>query len=135
MTSIVYSLFRVIQFPREGKIVTVNQLSFTQKGSNLPAEDKIPSIDNTTRVTESIGVGFYPSLMGTFNFPTPVLYVGSSFDVPEKASNVSVIESFKTKYLNDPWVLPNPSESIDDNVNSDSAPILFAAEIAYQDIQ
>jgi len=73
--------------------------------------------------------------MGTFNFPTLIHFIGSYFDVSEKESTISIIQSFKTKYLNDPWVLPNPSNPIDDNVYSDSTPILYIAEIAYQAIQ
>jgi len=37
MTAILSSVFRVIQFPHEGNIVTIDQLSFTRKGPNSPA--------------------------------------------------------------------------------------------------
>lgn len=96
---------------------------------------KILSIEKSTPVTESIGVDLYPSLMGTFAFPAPVLFVGYSSDVLEEESVVLVIWSFKTKYLDDPWVLPNPSDTRDDCLYSDLAPLLSAVKITYQAIQ
>lgn len=73
--------------------------------------------------------------MGTFSFPAPILFVGSSSVVLEKESAVSVIQSFNTNYLNDPWFLLNPSDTIDDCLYSDSTPLLSAIEITYQAIQ
>ena len=134
MTSIVSSVFRVIQFPHEGKIVTVDQLSFTRKNPNSPAGSKIPSIDNSTPVTKSVGVGLYPSLMGTFPLSSSILFMSSSSDILEKKTVFSVVQSFKTNYLNDPWVLPNPSDLRDGCLYSDSTPILSTMEIAYQSI-
>jgi len=91
MRVIVSSMFRVIQFPHEGKIVTIDQLSFTWKNPNSPAGSKISLIDNSTPMTESVGIGLYPSLMGTFAFSFPILFMSSSSNVPEKESAVSVI--------------------------------------------
>jgi len=135
MTVVVSSVFRVIQFPHEGRIVTIDQLSFTRKNPNSPVGSKISSIDKSIPVIESVGINLYPSIMGTFDFPTRVLFVGSSSDVPEEESVVSVIQSFKTKYLKYPWVLPNPSDTRDVCLYSDSTPLLSVAEIAYQAIQ
>ena len=50
----------------------------------------------------------YPSLMGTFSFPTPVLMIGSSFGGALSSLN-SV--SFRTTHMEDPWILPSPSPS------------------------
>ena len=61
--------------------------------------------------------------------------MSSSSEFPEKEPAVSVVQSFKTNYLNDPWVLPNPSDLRDGCLYSDSTPILSAVEIAYQAIQ
>lgn len=73
MTAVVSFVFRVIQFPHEGRIFTIDQLSFTRKNPNSPTGLKILSIEKSTLVTESVKFGLYPSLMGTFSFPTPVL--------------------------------------------------------------
>ena len=54
--------FRCIKFLHEGKLVTIDQLSFC----NAPNESgtTIPLVDKSTPACENIGVGLYPSLMG-----------------------------------------------------------------------
>ena len=53
-------------------------------------------------------MGMYPSLMGTFSCPAPILMVGSSFDGDSSSLN-SV--SFCTTHMEYPWILPSPSPS------------------------
>jgi len=65
-------------------------------------------------VIENVGVGLYPSLMGTFSILSLILVIGYSSTVVDKEAHVRVIQSFKKKYFDDPWVLPNPSDSRDD---------------------
>ena len=65
-------------FPHEGKLVTVDQLSFTQKGHLETSESIVPLIDQTKPVSESLGFGIHASLMGTFDIPTPITYLGST---------------------------------------------------------
>ena len=48
----------------------------------------------------------YPSLMGTFSCPAPILMIGSSFGGASSSLN-SV--SFCTTHMEDPWILPSPS--------------------------
>lgn len=69
------SYFRCIKFLHEGKLVTIDQLLFW----NAPNEfgTAIPLVDKSTLACENIGVGLYPSLMGSFNFTTPILSVKS----------------------------------------------------------
>ena len=56
-----------------------------------------------------MGVGIYPSLMGTFSCPVPVLMIRSSFGgAPSSLNSVS----FCTTHMEDPWILPSPSPSI-----------------------
>ena len=67
-----------------------------------------------------MGVGMYPSLMGSFSFPAP-----SSGEASSSLCSVS----FRTTHMKDPWILPTPSPSC--------APIetdvpLAAAMIEYQ---
>jgi len=42
MTSIVSSLFRVVQFPHEGNIITIDQLSYAWKNPNTSTGVNIP---------------------------------------------------------------------------------------------
>ena len=59
-------------FPHEGKLVTVDQLSFTWKIRMETNESTIPLVDQVGPANEILGVGMYSSLMGTFDIPTPV---------------------------------------------------------------
>ena len=63
------SYFRCIKFLHEGKLVTIDQLSFC----NAPNEfgTVVPLVDNSTPACENIGVGIYSSLMGSFNINAP----------------------------------------------------------------
>ena len=54
-------------------------------------------------------MGMYPSLMGTFSCPVPILMIGSSFSGASSSLN-SV--SFCTTHMEYPWILPSPSPSI-----------------------
>ena len=69
------SYFRCIKFPHEGKLVTIDQLSFY----NAPNEPgtPVPFVDNSTPACENMGVGLYSSLMGSFNIAAPILSVKS----------------------------------------------------------
>ena len=69
------SYFGCIKFLHEGKLVTIEQLSFC----NAPNESgtTIPLVDKSSPAYEDIGVGLYPSLMGSFNFIAPILSVKS----------------------------------------------------------
>ena len=51
----------------------------------------------------------YPSLMGTFSFPVPVLMIRSSFGMDSSSLN---LVSFRTTHMEDPWILPSLSPSI-----------------------
>ena len=74
-----------------------------------------------------MGVGMYPSLMGSFSCPALILMIGSSFD-GDSTSTTSV--SFRTSHMEDPWILPTPSTSSEPLETSVPFP---AAMIAYQD--
>ena len=64
----------------------------------------------------SLGVGMYTYLMGTFDIPAPINYIGST---SVGKSIASVVD------MTDPWVLPTPQEP--------EVP-LSAVEVAYQAI-
>ena len=93
------SYFRCTKFLHEGKLVTIEQLSFY----NAPSESRtvVPLVDKSTLAFENIGVGLYPSLMGSFNFTTPILSVKSFpiYAISEVLQDLEVVDrSFKTNY-------------------------------------
>ena len=73
-----------------------------------------------------MGVGMYPSLMGSFSFPALILMIGYSFD---EASTSTISVSFRTNHMEDPWILPTSSASSDPVETSVPLP---TAMIAYQ---
>ena len=62
-------------FPHDGKLVTIDQLSFTWKGHMETNESTMPLVDQVRLANESLGVGMYSSLMGTFDFPASMHYL------------------------------------------------------------
>ena len=57
-----------------------------------------------------MGVGMYPSLMGSFSCPTSILMIGYSFG---EASTSMRLVSFRTNHMEDPWILPTSNPSYD----------------------
>ena len=116
MSAIASVVLWVVVFPHEGKLVTVDQLGFTRKGCMETNESTIPLVDQVKPTSESLGVGMYTSLMGTFDIPAPINYLGSTSVGNSIATVVDRI---------DPWVLPSHHEP--------EVP-LSATEVAYQAI-
>ena len=108
MQVVASSLFQVVCLPFNGNIVTIYYTSFKTPSVNASSRASIPIIDHSQPETRSVGIGMYPSLMGTFSFPTPILIIGSSLGRDSSSSN-SI--SFHTSYMEDPWILPSPSTS------------------------
>ena len=79
MQAIASSLFRVICFPFNGNIVMIDQKSFHNPSVNASSRASILIINHSQPATGSVGIGMYPSLMGTFSCPVPILMIGSSF--------------------------------------------------------
>ena len=71
MDVIVSTLFRVIFFPQEGKIIKVDQMDYCLVDPQASSDSTIPLVDNPCPSTENLGVGMYSSLMGTFDFSSP----------------------------------------------------------------
>ena len=71
MQAVASSLFRVIHFPHQGKIVTVDQLSFFASSY----EGNVPFVEHTSKSFESVGARLFkdPALMGVFSLPPPNL--------------------------------------------------------------
>ena len=86
-------------FPHEGKLVTIDQLDFTRKGHLESNESNVPLVDQVKPAAQSLGARMYASLMGTFDLPSPINYIGST----------SVGNSIATVVdRTDPWVLWKP---------------------------
>ena len=64
-------------------------------------ESTVPLVAQVKPASESLGAGMYASLMGTFNFPAPINYLGSTSVGESIAMVVNRI---------DPWVLPSHHE-------------------------
>jgi hypothetical protein len=70
MQALVATVLRVLLFPHEGRIVTIDQLSFSRPNPALGAST-VPVIDNPQPGVVNVGVGLCLSLMGTFDYPPP----------------------------------------------------------------
>ena len=98
MCDIPSSIFRVLVFPHEKKLVTIDQLSYTQKGHLETSESNIPLIDHSHPTNEILGATMYTSLMGTFDMPAPINFSGST----SIGKNICTVVD-----RTDPWVLPS----------------------------
>ena len=69
MTVVVSSVFRLIKFPHNGKIITTDQLTYFS--SDPTSSESIQHVDKTTIPYKHVGVGLVKDsgLLGTFPFP------------------------------------------------------------------
>jgi hypothetical protein len=127
MTTIASSVFRCVQFPHQGKIVTVDQLDFYTPDARIPATNNIPFLGDHPVMYESVGVGLLKdsSLMGTF--PTPLPLTAHHI----AAVNMILTMPYQSLESSDPWIVPSPLEF---DVLSDTMP-LSPVEAAYVAIQ
>ena len=101
MSTISSTILQVVVFPHEGNLVTVDQLSFTRKGHMETNESIVPLVDQVKPASESLGARMYASLMGNFDIPAPINYLGST---SVGKSIAAVVDR------TDPWVLPSHHE-------------------------
>jgi hypothetical protein len=132
MQAVVATVFRVLLFPHEGRIVTIDQLSFSRLDPALGAST-VPMIDNPQAGVVNIGVGLCPSLMGTFNYPPP--HGDVKFISNHHNAEIFHVSSFRTTYFEDPWILPSPSATMDETGQSGMSMPLSTAEVAYSLVQ
>ena len=72
ITTIVSSIFQVVRFPHQEKIITINQLDdYTLEAS---IHSNVPFVENSKVVIQYVGVRMLKdsSLMGTFTIPPPI---------------------------------------------------------------
>jgi hypothetical protein len=84
MHAVVATVFWVLLFPHEGRIVTIDQLSFSRPDPSSGAST-VPMIDNPQPDIVNVGVGLCPPLMGTFDYPPPsgdVKFISAAPDQP-----------------------------------------------------
>jgi hypothetical protein len=74
----------------------------------------------------------YSSLMGTFDFSTPISYINSIFD--DSFSSLRSVP-FRTSYFNDPWTTPFMAMSYEGHSHIRMAMPLSAVDILYLAIQ
>jgi hypothetical protein len=129
MVVFVSSIFCTLCFPHEGKIMMIDQLSFSYSSLNASIGPSIPVIDNYQPATKNIGVEMYSSLMGTFNFTALSHHVYAMSSRPfSRGRSIP----FLTSYFSDPWTLPSPTLSREGQLHVGMAMPLLAAKIAYQ---
>ena len=108
MQAIASSVFHVVCFPHNGKIVTIDQMTFKNSPVTTSSGTSVPVVEHSQPATRSVGVGMYPSLMGSFSCPASILMIGSCFD---KALTSMTSMSFCMTHMGDPWILPTLSIS------------------------
>jgi len=90
--------------------MTISQLSFTNYSSSASSRPAVLVIENSHSVTKNVGVGMHLSLMGTFNFSTPIFFIDSTSN---GALPFLSLVLFRTSYLSDPRTLPSLVESVE----------------------
>ena len=93
MTVVVSSIFHIIQFPHQGKIVTIGQLGYCTPNLRTQTTKNVPFVDDSKLSYESVGVELLKdsSLMGTFPF--------STLNSPPKVSIVNSISTLSQQSL------------------------------------
>jgi hypothetical protein len=125
MRAVVSTLFCIVCFPHQGKVVTVDQLAFFNSDTRT---NNVPFIAKTPPGYENVGVGLLKdsTLMGTFPIPPP--------DVPPPlVASINMISTsvHETPMSSDPWIVPTPG----DYLHYDDQMPLSLVESTYQAIQ
>jgi hypothetical protein len=123
--TVVSTLFHVVRFPHQGKVVTVDQLSFFNSDTHT---GNVPFIAKTPPGYENVRVGLLKdsSLMSTFPIPPP----------HPPCSSVSSINMISTSIhgipmSHNPWIVPEPG----DHLTYGEKMSLSLVESTYQAIQ
>jgi hypothetical protein len=122
MRAVTSILYRLVCFPHQGKIVSIDQFDYCTLSLCFDTVANVPLVCNSHQVPELVGAGLFkdPYLMGVF--PPPVL---DTIVTP-----INMVSSIST-HMGDPWVLTNLSEveSYGDTMS------LLSAELSYSMIQ
>jgi hypothetical protein len=125
MCVVVSTLFRVVRFPHQGKLVTVDQLAFFN--SDIRTGNVLFIAKNLSGY-ENVGVGLLKdsSLMGTFLIPP--------LDVPRPlVASINMISTIphELPVSSNPWIVPDPG----DHTHFNDVMPLSPVESTYQAIQ
>ena len=104
----------------------IDQTTFKNPSVTASSGASILIVEHSQSTIGIVGVGMYPSLMGSFSCPAPILIIRSSSD---EASTSTRSVSFRTSHMEDPWIFPTPSTLSEPIVIDVPLP---AAMIAYQ---
>jgi hypothetical protein len=106
MHAVVFTLFCVLHFPNQSKVVTVDQLAFFNSDSRT---SNVPFIAKTPLGYENVSVGILKdsSLIGTFPIPPPDL-------PPHFISLINMISTIigETPESYDPWIVPSSDDCL-----------------------
>ena len=121
MRAVASTVYRLVRFPHQGKIVSIDQLDYCSPNVRFDATANVPLV-NSHAAPELIGAGLFkdPCLMGVFPPPVPDAFVAP----------INMISSVGT-FMGDPWILPSPTEV---EQYGDTMP-LSPAEKTYSTIQ
>jgi hypothetical protein len=125
MRAVVSTLFRVVCFPHQGKVVTVDKLAFFNSNTRT---GNVPFIAKTPPGYENVSVGLLKdsSLMGTFPIPPS--------NVPHSSvASINMISTLphELPVSHDPWIVPDPGYHLRFGDEMSLSPV----ESAYQAIQ
>jgi hypothetical protein len=135
MHAIFSTVFRVLLFPHEGWIMSIDQLSFSRPDPSSGAS-MVPMIDNPQPDIVNVGVGLCLPLMGNFDYPPPSGYVKFISVVPDQPkAEIFQVSSFYMTYFNDPWTLPSPSAMMEGIGHHDMAMPFSVIEVLYAIVQ
>ena len=101
MRTVASTVYRLVRFPHQGKIVSIDQLDYCSPTIRFDAPANIPLV-NSHAEPKLIGAGLFkdPCLMGVFPPPVPDAFI----------SPINMISSVGT-FVGDPWILPSPAEA------------------------
>jgi len=98
MTAVVSLVFWLIKFPHNGKIITIDRLTYFS--SDPASSESIQHVSKTTIPYKDVGVGLVKDsgLLGTFPFPP--------LNVSSSTATIHMISSDTIVY-DDPWIVPS----------------------------
>ena len=73
MKELAPSLFQVIHFPHQGKIITIDQINYYTPDLCTDHNKNVPLVSDSSTVTECVGEGIFkdPFFMGVFPMSAP----------------------------------------------------------------
>lgn len=77
MNVIVSSLFCILCFLHEGRIVKLDQMDYSPGDSHASSESIVPLVENPKQPIENLGVGMCSSLMGAFDILAPIARINA----------------------------------------------------------